>query len=289
MKLTRRRFAMLLALTPGVGGRRLTRILARCDLLALTPEEFLALPVDAKMAEFRLPASVAQRLSQTPDAIVSTHAAMEERLEKHGITLVTTADALYPTRLEAFDPQCPAALFLYGNTRLLDARCFAVLSSRNTPPAGLDTIERLAEEGVLRSEVLVCGHDRPEYQRAAVVPLRWGSPRILGLDRGLFQALGDDLTEEPFRAARLWRYQFDPLTDLVVSVVPPTTGFKGLNNQVRDRIVAGLAHRQDFVVVREGGVMEKLLRMGLQAGCPVRVGDHSPGYREYVREGASVL
>ncbi|MFQ3668817.1 MAG: hypothetical protein SNJ61_08015, partial [Fimbriimonadaceae bacterium] len=75
MKLTRRRFAMLLALTPGVGGRRLTRILARCDLLALTPEEFLALPVDAKMAEFRLPASVAQRLSQTPDAIVSTHAA----------------------------------------------------------------------------------------------------------------------------------------------------------------------------------------------------------------------
>ena len=280
---------MLLALTPGIGGRRLTRILARCDLLGLAPEEFLALATERKTTEFRLPGSVAQRLSQTPSEIVDAHAAMEARLERHGVTLVTTADAIYSSRLESFDPQCPAALFLYGNTRLLDSRCFAVLSSRNTPPAGLDQIERLAEEGVLRSEVLVCGHDRPEYQRAAVVPLRWGSPRILCLDRGLFQALGDNLTEEPFRAARLWRYQFDPLTDLAVSAVPPTTGYRGLNNQVRDRLVAGLAHRQDFVVVREGGVMEKLLRMGLKAGCPVRVGDLSLAYRDYVREGAVAI
>ncbi len=82
------------------------------------------------------------------------------------------------------------------------------------------------------------GHDRPEYQRSAVVPLRWGSPRLLCLDRGLFRVLGEDLRSEAFRAARLWRYEFDASTDLVVSPFRPDSEFIGVNNKVRDRLVS---------------------------------------------------
>jgi DNA processing protein len=163
------------------------------------------------------------------------------------------------------------------------------MSSRNTLPADLDLIERLTEEGVLNSEVLVTGHDRPEYQRSAVVPLRWGSPRILCLDRGLFKVLGNDLRDEAFRAARLWRYEFDPSTDLVVSPFRPDADFIGVNNRVRDRLVACLSRRLDFIQVAEGGTMASLIRMGLKAGRQVRISDRSVGYRAYTQLGAEKL
>jgi predicted Rossmann fold nucleotide-binding protein DprA/Smf involved in DNA uptake len=106
------------------------------------------------------------------------------------------------------------------------------------------------------------------------------------LDRGLFRALGEDLNQEPFRAARLWRYQFDPLTDLAISPCRPELGFAGLNNQVRDRLIASLSDRLDFVEVNPGGNMEKLARQALAAGRKVRVSDRSVAYRELERTGA---
>jgi DNA processing protein len=175
-------------------------------------------------------------------------------------------DAGYPEMLEQFDPNPPAMVFLYGNTKLLASKTFSVLSSRNASEHELMEIERLTEQGVLNGEVLVTGHDKPEYQRSAVVPLRWGAPRVLCLDRGLFQVLGDDLRNEAFRMARLWRYEFDPSSDLVVSPFRPEAGMIGVNNQVRDRIVVGLSKRTDFVKIAPGGNMERLAKMARKAG-----------------------
>lgn len=105
----------------------------------------------------------------------------------------------------------------------------------------------------MQSEILVTSATRPEYQRSAVVPLRWGSPRVLCLDRGVEATLGEDLTEEPFRAARLWRYQFDPKCDLVVSPYRPTMKFGRATAKTRDFLVAGLSRRIDFVRINPGG------------------------------------
>jgi predicted Rossmann fold nucleotide-binding protein DprA/Smf involved in DNA uptake len=214
---------------------------------------------------------------------------LERRLADLGVTLVTTADAHYPPLIEAMDPDPPGALFLYGNLRLLEARTFSVLSSRNARTAELDDIERKAEEGVLGGEVLVTGHDRPEYQRSAIVPLRWGAPRILCLDRGLFRVLGEDLRDEAFRAARLWRYEFDPRTDLVVSPFRPDTDFIGVNNKIRDRLVASLSQRIDFITLSPAGGMQSLLRQALKANRRVRVSDLIPEFRGYVALGAEAM
>lgn len=265
MSLPRRRFALLLAMTPGIGGRTVVRILARNDLLSRTPEYFLRLSPEAYREEYGLKAKPATALAMRAVTLEDV-AALEKRLDALGVSLVTAADAHYPERVEQMDPDPPGVLFLYGNSKLLSGRTFSVLSSRDASPGQLEEIEKLTEQGVLNGEVLVSGHDRPEYQRSAVVPLRWGAPRILVLDRGLFQALGENLKEEPFRAARLWRYQFDPTTDLVVSPFRPEAGFVGINNQVRDRLIACLSDRLEFVKISGGGNMAKLATLAERCG-----------------------
>lgn len=284
-----RTFALHLAMSPGMGGKSVTRVLTRNELLARNAEEFLSLSPEALREEYKLTPKAATHLAGGGAEALAQTDALEKRLGGLGVTLVTTADARYPSLVEEMDPDPPGVLFLYGNQRLLERQTFAVLSSRNALPADLDQIETLTETGVLDGEVLVAGHDRPEYQRAAVVPLRWGAPRILCLDRGLFRVLGSDLRDEAFRAARLWRYQFDPQTDLVVSPFRPESDFVGVNNQIRDRLVGCLSHRIDLVHMSESGNMAKLARLALKAGRRVRVCDRIVGYRTLIELGAEPL
>jgi DNA processing protein len=288
--MTRRDFALCLALTPGIGGRSVTRILARNDLLGRTPEQFLKLSPESLREEYRLQVKQSEALAgRNTRAAMAELQELQRRLDALGVGLVTAADAHYPPRIEQMDSDPPGVLFLYGNQNLLKGKTAAILSSRNTMPAGLDLMERLAEEAVLGGEIVVSGHDTPEYQRSALVPLRWGAPRILCLDRGLFDALGEDLREEPFRAARLWRYQFDPTTDLVISPFRPSSKCIGINNRVRDKLISCLADRLDFVEVAPGGNMEKLAAQALKAGRPVRISDRSVAWRRIAELGAQVL
>jgi len=181
-------------------------------------------------------------------------------------------------------------LFLYGNAKLFEAKTFCVLSSRNSLPADLNLIEKLTEEGVLEGQVLVTGHDRPEYQRSAVVPLRWGSPRILCLDRGLFNVLGPDLKQEAFRAARLWRYEFDPRTDLVACPFKPDAHFVNPNNKVRDRLVGCLSRRLDFRTDRrrrQHGRDRQAGAQGWASSCALAT--VSPSWRRYEALGATSI
>ena len=289
VNLSPRSFALQLAMTPGIGGRTITRVLARNSLLNRSPEDFLGFGPEVWLEEYRLSAKTVAAMLAQRESTLDPISALETRLNKLGVTLVTAVDAHYPAALESMDPDPPGVLFLYGNIKLLDKRTFSVLSSRNANPSELDHMERLAEEGVLAGEVLVAGHDRPEYQRTAIVPLRWGSPRILCLDRGLFKVLGEDLKDEAFRAERLWRYQFDPQTDLAVSPFRPEADFVGVNNRVRDRLVGGLSKRIDFVKVEPGGNMASLLKLALKAGRAVRISDTSLDYQTYSAMGATLI
>lgn len=286
--MTRRAFALYLAMTPGFGGRTVVRILTRCELQGISTDAFFALSDEALKEEFGL--NVRQvgslRKVSAPEAYLKP---IQERLDTLGVSWVTLADANYPTRIEEFDPDPPGVLFLYGNQKLLEQRTFTVLSSRDSSSAALDRIERRVEDGVLAGEVLVTGHDTPEYQQAAIVPLRWGAPRIIGLDRGMFPVLGDQLKDEPFRAARLWRFQFDPRTDLVVSPFRPMAEFKGVNNQVRDRLIASLSLRLEFIQITPDGNMDKLAKLGIKAGRDVRISDLTLGYRRFWEAGARPL
>lgn len=284
-----RTFALLLCLTEQIGGRTVTKVLIRNNLLGRTPEEFLQLSPEAMVEEYKVNRVAATSITADPSRSLERARQAEAELNRLGILLVTSSDVHYPSRIEELDSIPPALLFLYGNKSLLQKKTFTVLASRMASAADLNLIEKVTEEGVLAGEILVSGHDRLEYQRSAIVPLRWGAPRILCLDRGFFEALGKDLKEEPFRTARLWRYEFDPQTDLVVSPFLPHAKFIGVNNQVRDRLVASLSDRLDFIHLSPNGNMEKLLKTAVKVGRKVRVSDRILNYRSYVSLGADEL
>jgi hypothetical protein len=141
-----------------------------------------------------------------------------------------------------------AGLWLYGNTRLLHGTLAYIPSAAgpNTHrPQELDAIEREAEDQVLSSKVLVCGIHSASHQRAALVPLRWGAPRIVVFSGGFFHHLGEKLKDEPFRAARLWRYAWDPRTDLAISRrAPEKKPTYATHNPTVDRLIAILAKHE---------------------------------------------
>ena len=289
MAVSRRRLILALSRSPGIGGRTIARILTRNDLTRIKPDKFLTLSEETLVEEYRLPARTAGKWTEAKKALIEDAAKVEDRLDRLGVSLITAADAFYPPQVEQFDPDPPGVLFSYGNARILEAKSFAVMSSRKSPTEALEAIEGMAEEGVLGGETLITGHDTPEYQRSAIVPLRWGAPRILVLDRGLFAALGEELAEEPFRAARLWRYRFDPQTDLAISSLHPDQDFAAQSNKARDWLIACLASRIDFVRIAKGGNMEKLAKRALQVGRPVRVSAHWTDAAEFEKLGAKVL
>jgi hypothetical protein len=136
-------------------------------------------------------------------------------------------------------------LWLYGNVKLLHARLTCIQKAFGPPehlPATLDEIEREAERAVLDGRVLVCGIHSPAHQRVAVVPLRWGSPRIVVLSGGFMAHLGANLKEEPFRTGRLWRYEWDNRTDLAVSRrAPDKLPTFARHNPTVDRMILLLA------------------------------------------------
>lgn len=152
-----------------------------------------------------------------------------------------------PTRafLEAPGFYPPCRLWFYGNIRLLHGDLAYIPSTFGDwcpIPSDLDRIEREAEEIVLNGSILVCGVHNLAHRRAAIVPLRWASPRILVFSGGFRFHLGKDLQSEPFQAAQLWRYQWDPKTDLAVSLRHPSSKpTYAYHNPTVDRLVAELA------------------------------------------------
>lgn len=286
MPFTRRTLTLALALCPGVGGKTITRTLVRNDALGRSPDEFMLLGSEALVEEYGFTARAASTWGSQKSALAKRAEEEHSRLDAFGVRLASPADAHYPPMVEAMDPDAPGLLYLYGNLSLLGLDTVSVVASRGAPFDAMEMVERLAEQHVLAGRTLVSGHDTPAYQRASVVPLRWGAPRIMVLDSGLFQALGPELRDEPFAAARLWRFQFDPRTDLAVSAVAPGVSYHRNSNRVRDRLVLSLCKEIELAWVTEGGNMDRLARMAMAAGRTVRVNPVAPGAPHLLALGA---
>lgn len=251
-------FELTLCLTSHLGSSGIARILARNAITGRSPEYFLSLSAETLQEEYALKPQAALSLTAELPELREKVAELKQRLNGKNVRLVTIQSPLYPKRLEAFCNSPPAYLFMYGNTSVLSTRTFCVLASRDSDRSTVDLVEKQVELGVLEPKTLVTGSNTQAYMRAAIVPLRWGAPRLLVLDRGLFKALGEQLAEEPFSAARLWRYKFDAETDLVISPFRPDDQFIGHNNKIRDEIVVALSDDVVTVRPRSGGFMEQL-------------------------------
>ena len=157
-----------------------------------------------------------------------------------------------PPRSAPFDQEPgfyeDGGVWLYGNARALKSNLAFVARACGVgerTPSQLDAISAEAMRIVLNSQVLVCGIQNLAHQRATVVPLRWGAPRILVLSGGFKYHFGENLDQEPFRAARLWRRCWDPLTDLAISRrAPDKLPTFAHNNPTIDRMIRAIVNRE---------------------------------------------
>ena len=131
-------------------------------------------------------------------------------------------------------------LWFYGNVRLLRGSLATIRYQRC-----MSDVEKEAEDLVLSGHILVIGVHNNVQRRAAIVPLRWGSPRIVVFSGGIRHHLGPDLKQEPFRTARLWRYQWDAKVDLAVSLrAPNKLPTFAVENRTVDRLIQELARNE---------------------------------------------
>lgn len=258
-------------MTPGIGGAKIKQFFSELELQRVSISSFSAFDTDRWM-EFGFSQVASELLAHpTQDLVERVERISNYSLEKP-VKLVDTSSPLYPKQLEEFMGSPPFYLFLYGNVALLKAKKFAVVASQGASKKHLQLVEAKTEAGVLKGETLVVGVNTEAYKRAAVVPLRWGAPRIIVLDRGLFAALGENLDQEMFPAARLWRYKFDPEVDLVISFCRPDEPFRVGANKVRDQLVVALADRLEAAYVRPRGTMAALTAKAEALGRLVQKG-----------------
>ena len=259
---------LAICMAKGAGGASFRKICDRISSLGLKPNQVFEMSAEALCNDVGLPREAAEQFVRRTD-LAKTVSDYKEKVGTKDVRMLTSDNVLFPDRILQFMSSPPGFVFAYGNIRALSSKTFTVVCSRNPSAANLEQVERAAEEGVLASKVLVGGTNTDAYQRAAVVPLRWGAPRILVLDRGLFIALGDNLDEEPFRTARLWRYKFDPETDLVLSRSRPFDEYAPANQKYRDELIFALSDEVRAIAIRPGGNMDKLATRAEAAGRTV--------------------
>ncbi len=141
-----------LAMTPGLGPRRILRAVERYGSAA----RVLALPL-TELEGLQFPAQAAQFID-TGEA----GKAADEELEKvaaTGATLVTVHDEAYPERLrEIYDP--PPLLWVRGDAALLGRPALAVVGTRHPTPYGTGMAEKLARELAERGLIILSGMAR---------------------------------------------------------------------------------------------------------------------------------
>jgi DNA processing protein len=143
---------LALALTPGVGPRRILKAVERCGCA----DHVLHLPLTGLEA-LELPVQAVQFISSGAAA----HAADEEmeKLAATGATILTIRDEAYPERLrEIYDP--PALLWMRGDAAVLSRPIIAVVGTRHPTPYGTGMAETLARDLALRGLIILSGMAR---------------------------------------------------------------------------------------------------------------------------------
>ncbi len=143
---------LALALTPGLGSRRILQAVERVG----SALQIVLLPLTALEAQ-RFPAPSVQFLADGQ----AWRAAEEEaaRLKAMGAMFLPYDDPLYPERLRTiFDP--PPVLWVRGKAELLSAHGIAVVGTRSPSPYGSGMAELLSRDLATRNVLIMSGMAR---------------------------------------------------------------------------------------------------------------------------------
>ena len=248
---------LLLSEIPGIGEVIHKKILEGNAIHRKSPEEFLSLPMPELKKLYQLPSAVVENIKKVTPEMVDHAVQASASFLRTGVEVLTFQDASYPYRLLEYISCPPPVLYMYGSYDILNHATFAIANSNKSPEPALNAGDAACLKSLNAGETLITGHNRPEYQRPALVAKREGGRTCYILDRGILEAFGGDLTRGLFPAARIWSPDFDPVCDLAISMFAPKDHSIANYNQKRDELIFALADTIFTGHVTPGGQMEK--------------------------------
>ncbi|MDE2125677.1 MAG: hypothetical protein KGJ62_03725 [Armatimonadetes bacterium] len=283
---------------PDVGDQTISHVLRLMAQRGCAWDALCRVSPDDLVREWRLKPAAAARLVSGGEALDAAARALWRRLTLAGGRIVTCTDATWPDRIvRCYEESPPAALTLVGREALLapsaaDRFTFGVAVSSAVPgsstrAAQAGTLQRCDEATSALARlggVVVTGHNRLPYQRAALAAQRIRTPVVYVIDKGLTNALGPELNHPLFPAARIRDAEFQANIDLALSPFAPSAPFVKDNNRRRDRVLFALC---DLVVAgdvkEDGNMLEACLSAHRQRRCVV-VLDGGGGGNRRLRE-----
>ena len=255
-------FALLLHSVPHVGEKALTRLLHQITTQKLTPEAFLALSEKELKTKLELRPQAIAHLMAHRETLLTESAERLRTFRAHNVHVLTAESPSYPYGLERYDDAPPPVLYALGNLKRLDESfTFAIATSNGATVESMQKQDALVSALSLAGGVVLTGHDRTAYQRAALAAQRNNRPIVYVFDRGLRDALGPDFDRPPFAAARIRDLLFDTERDLALSPFRLDDHAIGANLRRRDRLIFALA---DVIIAHDvsagGGMAAECLR-----------------------------
>jgi len=252
----------------GVGSATLASLLRGMAIQRVSPADVSCLTAGDLRARFGIPHREASGIAAALRAPRLDLVAMSERLHRAGGSVVTLLDAAYPARLTRWMSPSPPVLYLRGDAALLNSPLIAVANSNGASASAVRATDAAVSQALDAGFTPVTGHNRPEYQQAALVARRRGAPVCYVLDRGLVTVLENRDDTALFHAARIWP-SGSRTNDLVLSTCPPLLSGAVGTNRLRDATVMALATAIVAAHVRPGGRMASLLEQAIRSGRPV--------------------
>lgn len=250
-----------LALTPGLGARRIAGLLSHHG-------------------------SAPAALAATPGASLAAAHEHAVRCERAGATLLVPADAAYPARLRSI-PDPPPLLHARGDLALVDRRAAAIVGSRDHTRYGEDVVRELASGLASIGVTVVSGMARGLDAAAHRAALDARGPTIGVLGNGLGVV---------YPAANRELYTAMERDGLLLTEHPPGERPRAGFFPRRNRLISGLADAVVVVEAARGSGTMVTVAMALEQGRDVMAvpgpitSPTSAGTNQLIRDGAeSVL
>ena len=193
----------------------------------LEPKDLLKMSSTDLAKQFELAPEMAQRLERLRQRSASLSFEIS-RYENIGISLITRADAGYPSRIkQKLGNNCPPFFFYAGDLSLLKNRGIGFVGSRHLSPEDEKFEQKLAQSVVEAGFVLVSGGSRGADEVAETVALENNGALIEFLGEGMIQKLRKSKIVQAVQRGQL----------LLLSVPNPDAGFLVGNAMGRNKFI----------------------------------------------------
>ena len=255
---------------PGVGERRLTRLVEILHRRHESIDHLLAARPEILRRTYGLPASAIRRLSEQRGPHLDRCRWLATEIERAGARVLMPRSHAYPPQLRRYDIPPPVMLFTLGNLDIGARPCISLLTSREITGETIPAMAAIIHSARKEKLAVALGGMKSTHRLAAMTGRALRAQRIVVLDRGLFSAFASDFTRDPFGCGDK-KGDLDQDRTLVLSPFRPEDHAAPNNGRRRDEVIAALGHVVFAVSARPNGETERICLHAIKQGKPVLV------------------